>query len=109
MDATTADLEQTSRLFQALSDPTRLRIVQCLAGGACCVCDLEDPVGAYQSRLSFHLKKLKEAGVVSDRRQGRWVYYTLRREALEKLRGFLGAIEPDETSSAAPEGCCVPT
>jgi ArsR family transcriptional regulator, arsenate/arsenite/antimonite-responsive transcriptional repressor len=105
MDTTTTDLEQTSRLFQALSDPTRLRIVQMLARSECCVCDLEEPVGAYQSRLSFHLKKLKDAGVVSDRKQGRWVYYTLQREALEKLRAFLGEFEPAAWSSTE-EGCC---
>ena len=75
MPATQHDLERLSRLFQAFADETRLRIVQMLCRGECCVCDLQGSVGAYQSRLSFHLKKLKEAGIVEDRRDGRWVYY----------------------------------
>ena len=108
MDTTNLDLQYTSRLFQALADETRLAIVQCLARGEQCVCDLQAAVGAYQSRLSFHLKRLKDAGVVDDRREGRWVYYTLRADALEEMRAFLGAVEPAEPSSVSMEagGCC---
>lgn len=98
MATTNLELEQISRLFQAFSDETRLEIVRMLSHGERCVCDLQEAVGAYQSRLSFHLKKLKDAGVVSDRREGRWVYYTLRPEALEVMRGFLSAMEPEETA-----------
>lgn len=78
--------------FQAISEETRLRIVQLLAGGERCVCDLQEELGAAQSRLSFHLKKLKDAGVVSDRREGRWVYYSLVPESLEEMRSFLGEV-----------------
>lgn len=106
MSTASPDLQQTSRLFQALSDETRLRIVRMLAGGERCVCDLQEGVGAYQSRLSFHLKKLRDAGLVSDRRDGRWVYYTLRPEALEAMRGFLAAVEPAEPVWSAPDGGC---
>jgi ArsR family transcriptional regulator len=106
-DTTKADLQRTSRLFQALADETRLAIVQRLARGEQCVCDLQEAVGAYQSRLSFHLKRLKDAGVVEDRREGRWVYYTLRPESLEEMRAFLGAAEPAEPSwSTGDGGCC---
>lgn len=101
------DLQQISRLFQALSDETRLRIVQMLVGGERCVCDLQHAVGAYQSRLSFHLRKLKDAGLVTDRKEGRWIYYTLRPEALEEMRAFLAAAEPQAPLWSAPaEGCC---
>lgn len=106
MTTTISNLEHTTRLFQALSDETRLRIVQMLSRGECCVCDLQDAVGSYQSRLSFHLRKLRDAGVVSDRKEGRWVYYTLRPEALEEMRAFLSAAEPDESWSTPAEGCC---
>lgn len=107
MNTTRTDLPRASRLFQALSDETRLRIVQLLSGGERCVCDLQEAVGAYQSRLSFHLKKLKDAGVVSDRREGRWVFYTLRSEALEEMRGFLAGVEPTgEPWAAADDDCC---
>jgi len=106
MDATSPDLRQATRLFQALSDETRLRIVRMLSGGECCVCELQEALDAYQSRLSFHLKKLKEAGVVADRKEGRWVYYTLRPEALEEMRAFLTHVEPDGSSWSTPAGGC---
>jgi len=72
---------RAARLFHALSDETRLEIVRLLSHGERCVCELQDVLDAAQSRLSFHLKTLKDAGLVSDRREGRWVYYTLNRDA----------------------------
>ncbi len=80
---------RVARLFQALSDPTRLHIVELLADGEHCVCDLMTAVDAAQSRLSFHLKTLKDAGLVVDRKEGRWVHYRLRPEALEEMAGAL--------------------
>lgn len=80
---------RVARLFQALSDPTRLQIVELLADGEHCVCDLMAAVDAAQSRLSFHLKTLKDAGLVADRKDGRWVHYRLRTEALEEMAGAL--------------------
>ena len=81
--------------FQAIADPTRLGIVRQLTTGERCVCDLQGEMDAAQSRLSFHLKKLKDAGVVSDRREGRWVYYSLVPEALEEMRAFLGEVKDE--------------
>lgn len=81
--------------FQAVAEETRFSIVQLLADGELCVCELQVELDAAQSRLSFHLRKLKEAGVVSDRREGRWAYYSLVPEALEEMRGFLGEVQPD--------------
>jgi len=80
--------------FQAVAEETRLRIVQLLSNGERCVCELQADLDAAQSRLSFHLRKLKEAGVVSDRRDGRWVYYSLVPDALEEMRSFLGQVKP---------------
>ena len=93
--------------FQAVAEATRLRIVQLLTGGERCVCELQEELGAAQSRLSFHLKKLKEAGVVSARRDGRWVHYSLVPEALEGMRAYLGEVKPggEEWRSGA---CCGP-
>lgn len=106
MTTTQTDLHELSALFHALSDETRLRIVGMLAGGERCVCDLQAAVGSYQSRLSFHLKKLKDAGLVLDRRDGRWVHYRLRPEALEALQGFLADVEPAEGHGCTPGGSC---
>lgn len=72
-----------------------MSIVQMLADGERCVCELQEDLGAAQSRLSFHLKKLKDAGVVEDRRVGRWIYYSLVPGALEEMRAFLGEVRPE--------------
>jgi len=68
---------RAAELFHALSDPIRLRVVALLRGGERCVCELTDELELAQSRLSWHLKTLKDAGFLTDRREGRWVYYTL--------------------------------
>ncbi|MFL5575012.1 MAG: ArsR/SmtB family transcription factor [Gemmatimonadaceae bacterium] len=80
--AAPADLARAARLFHALSDETRLAALDMLRGGELCVCDLQDALDCAQSRLSFHLRVLKEAGLVVDRREGRWSYYAIAPEAL---------------------------
>jgi ArsR family transcriptional regulator len=80
---------RAARWFHALSDETRLEIVAMLSHGERCVCELQDALDAAQSRLSFHLKTLKDAGLVTDRRDGRWVYYALNRDLLDEI-GALG-------------------
>jgi len=67
-------------------------LVDALAPGERCVCDLTGELGLAQSKLSFHLKVMKEAGLIEAREQGRWVYYRLRPEALEELRSWLAAV-----------------
>ena len=101
---TTDSLTRTARLFHALSDETRLRILELLRSGERCVCDLSDAIGAQQSRLSFHLRTLKEAGLVSDRRQGRWIYYGLRVEAFEEMGGALQDFQ--EVAVTVDARCC---
>jgi ArsR family transcriptional regulator, arsenate/arsenite/antimonite-responsive transcriptional repressor len=88
----TANLERTAGLFHALADPTRLQIIERLRGGEQCVCDLTDALETGQSRLSFHLKTLKDAGILRDRRQGRWVYYALDPDVIEDARQFVASI-----------------
>jgi ArsR family transcriptional regulator, arsenate/arsenite/antimonite-responsive transcriptional repressor len=94
MVESTTQSDALLRRFQAVAEETRLRIVQLLSGGELCVCEIQVELDAAQSRLSFHLKKLKDAGVVSDRRKGRWVYYSLVPESLEEMRSFLGEVKP---------------
>jgi ArsR family transcriptional regulator len=82
-------LPESVRAFHALSDPTRLRLVDLLRSGERCVCELTEAVGGGQSRLSFHLKVLKDAGLVLDRKDGRWVYYRLNPDRVRRLAGLL--------------------
>ena len=101
------DLSRAVELFQALSDETRLAIVQRLRSGQKCVCDLTDLLDAAQSRLSFHLKVLKDAGLVSDRKEGRWVHYSLNRDAFAELQSLLGEMKPSARRLVVREdGCC---
>ena len=76
---------EAARLFHALSDETRLEILERLGTGEQCVCDLMEALGAAQSRLSFHLKVLKEARLISDRPEGRWIYYSLNEDGLRAI------------------------
>lgn len=106
--ATTAaapDLTRLTRLFGALSDETRLQLIDLLRGGERCVCDLTDALDAQQSRLSFHLRVLKDAGLVTDRRDGRWAYYALNRDAFRELEGFVGEL-PLTRLSVLAKRCC---
>lgn len=101
------DLSRAVELFHALSDETRLAIVQRLRSGERCVCDLTDLLDAAQSRLSFHLKVLKDAGLVSDRREGRWVHYSLNRGAFEEVQELLGGMKPSTRRlTVRDDGCC---
>jgi ArsR family transcriptional regulator len=98
--------DQARALLKALAEPLRLQVIEALGGGERCVCDLTADLGLAQSKLSFHLKVLKEAGLLADRQEGRWIYYRLRPEAIEQLRGWLAALgdqcgRPAATCTAA--------
>ena len=95
-----------ARWFHALSDETRLQIVELLSHGERCVCELQDTLDAAQSRLSFHLKTLKDAGVVTDRREGRWIYYALDRHVLDEIGAFTQAVQPGKHAGSCARACC---
>jgi len=78
--------------LSALADPVRLRIVSILAAapdGMACGCDLEEPLGLSQPTVSHHLKILRESGIITGRKEGRWVHYSLVPDRLEDLRSAL--------------------
>ncbi len=92
--AAAVDLARAAELFHALSDETRLSILEMLRAGERCVCDLQADLEAAQSRLSFHLKVLKDAGLVSDRREGRWAYYSIIPGALAEVHDMAVGMQP---------------
>jgi ArsR family transcriptional regulator, arsenate/arsenite/antimonite-responsive transcriptional repressor len=94
MATTTRELARAAHLFHALSDETRLAVLEMLYEGERCVCELQDELDAAQSRLSFHLKVLKDAGLVFDRKDGRWVHYSLNRDALGEAETALRELKP---------------
>lgn len=75
--------------FHALSDPIRINVLELLRQRELCVCDLCEALGLSQSKLSFHLKTLKEAGLVNSRQQGRWIYYKLNLSQFAVLEAYL--------------------
>ena len=66
-----------TRIFKALSDETRLRILSLMKQGEICVCDISETLDMTQPNISFHLGILKEAALIKDRRDGRWIHYSL--------------------------------
>ncbi|MDG2990955.1 metalloregulator ArsR/SmtB family transcription factor [Candidatus Synechococcus calcipolaris G9] len=75
--------------FHALSEPIRLQVLEHLKIQELCVCDLCDRLELSPSKLSFHLKTLRQAGLVQSRQQGRWVYYSLNIPQFQILEGYL--------------------
>ncbi|MBW4500368.1 MAG: metalloregulator ArsR/SmtB family transcription factor [Scytonema hyalinum WJT4-NPBG1] len=75
--------------FHALSDPLRISVIELLRNQELCVCDLCSSLGVSQSKLSFHLKTLREAGLVRSRQEGRWIYYSLNIPQFAVLEQYL--------------------
>jgi len=100
------DAVRAVQLFHALSDPTRLSVLRRLRFGEQCVCNLTDALDAAQSRLSFHLKVLKDAGLVADRREGRWMYYTLNPDALAEIADAVELLSSTPTAAERRAACC---
>lgn len=84
-----------ANLIKALGHPSRLAMVEALAGGELCVCELQELVGSDISTVSKHLSLLKTAGIVRDRRQGQWIYYSLRSPCLVQFLNCLEAVQKD--------------
>lgn len=104
------DTARAAQLFHALSDETRIGILEMLRGGERCVCDLQGDLDAAQSRLSFHLKVLRDAGLVTDRKEGRWSYYTIVPETLGELHDVAVSLQESERRSLplgkSSSSCC---
>jgi ArsR family transcriptional regulator len=81
------EAEATAELFKTLGDPARVRIVNLLATGldSVCACELYEPLGLSQPTVSHHLKKLVDAGLLDREQRGKWAYFSLNRDAVEKL------------------------
>lgn len=88
------DPVRLATLCHALSDQTRVAVVDLLRFGERCVCDLQSDLDIAQSRLSFHLKVLRDAGLVVDRRDGRWAFYSLTPSAIEELHDLVTKLRP---------------
>lgn len=97
---------QVATWFHALADETRVQIVEMLSHKERCVCELEQVLGVAQSRLSFHLKVLKDAGLLADRREGRWMYYNLQRDTLDQIAAYTKSVKPGKHAGSCALACC---
>lgn len=75
--------------FHALSEPLRVKVVELLRESELCVCDLCEALDVAQSKLSFHLKALKDANLLRSRQEGRWIYYSLNLPQFVALEQYL--------------------
>jgi len=106
---TTAARPESARIarwFHALSDEARVQIVEMLSHKERCVCELEQVLGIAQSRLSFHLKVLKDAGLLADRKEGRWIYYNLQRGTLDQIAAYTKSVKPGKHAGSCTLACC---
>lgn len=93
-DLSARDAETIAAMFKALSDPVRVRLFSRIAsaeGGELCVCDIGD-LGVSQPTVSHHLKKLREAGLLTSARRGTWVHYRVAPGALAALSHVLAPV-----------------
>jgi len=111
-------LGQLEALFKALADTTRLRILRLLMAGEICVCDIHDTLKIPQAKASRHLAYLRRAGLVTTRREGLWIHYSLAKSVdpiiatiADATTHVLGHVETSKKDAERLEkrtGCCVP-
>ena len=90
-------------VFKALSEETRLRIIKLLEGGELCVCDIVAALDLIQPKISFHLNVLKKAGIIKDRKQGKWAHYSLNDTDLFRRMLMVSVCEKTDGSFIAKD------
>ena len=98
--------EERAKVFKALCDERRQRILELLHTGEKCACVLIDEMGMPQSSLSYHMKILCDSGIVTSREEGKWTHYQISKEGSEKAIELLKKITAVSESSTESKGCC---
>jgi ArsR family transcriptional regulator len=99
---TMSELKELATVSRALSDETRLHILEILlTRGETCVCELMETLHMTQSNVSFHLTTLKHAGLIGDRKMGKWMFYTINLSALEQYLSSLREVFNEKRCGAA--------
>jgi ArsR family transcriptional regulator, arsenate/arsenite/antimonite-responsive transcriptional repressor len=88
-------MRDLTALGQAIADPTRVRIIAALRRGELCVCELVDALEISQSTLSGHLQVLRRTGMVTIKKEGRWIYYSLADRKMALIQGIFSHLSPD--------------
>ncbi len=100
------DTVRVAQWFHALSDTTRLAILEFLSFRARCVSELQQILDVPQSSVSFHLRVLKEAGLICEQRDGAWAYYSLKRETLDYVIAVIQRLMPGKHAGTCALSCC---
>lgn len=98
--------EERAKVFKALCDARRQRILELLHSGEKCACVLIEEMGMPQSSLSYHMKILCESGIVTSREEGKWTHYQISRQGSEKAVALLKTITAVEETDAEESRCC---
>lgn len=100
------EMAHVAQWFHAASDTTRLAIIEFLSDQERCVSDLQMVLGGPPSGVSFHLKVLRESGLVRERCDGRWKYYSLEGQTLSHMIAFIEMVSPGRHAGTCPLTCC---
>ena len=98
-------MKKTAAVFKALGDPARVEIVSMLQEKELCVCDILDAFAVSQPTISHHLRILKQAGLVNDKREGKWIYYSLNPDVLKIAAEFLDVAAAKSAFSVRSRTC----
>lgn len=98
--------EERAKIFKALCDERRQRILELLHGGEKCACVLIDEMGMPQSSLSYHMKILCDSGIVTSREEGKWTHYTISKQGSEKAIELLKEITAVTETGDGYQNCC---
>ncbi len=97
---------ENTKVFKALGDPKRAMIVDMLSCGELCACNILEKFDMSQSTLSHHMKILCACGLVKGRQEGKWTYYSLVEDTIQKARAFFDHITSDKENCICKEICC---
>lgn len=106
MDAVVEDVTAISSVLKLLGDKTRLTILSFLKHQELCVCELVDLLNFSQPAISQHLKKLRLAGIIRERKQGTWVYYSLNEDIPQYMSVIIDALPNQNIGSCRNPECC---
>lgn len=98
--------EESARIFKALGEPKRVMILDMLSCGELCACSILQKFQMSQPTLSHHMKILCLCGLVKSRGEGKWTYYSLNAEGIEKTKSILTSITTEKEDCICKEGCC---
>lgn len=110
-------MTDADRIFKAMGDPARVRILEflrspgagcCTFEGQICACDIERILNLSQATISHHMKLLIDAGLVTATKRGRWMHYTLRTEAFTRTAAWLQGFASDTRNDVCAPGCALP-